>query len=123
MSKIIAVINVMVANESKITKAEPVHSQNNEVAFVYDNKYLWSIRRDKGDYHMWYYPGGPKNLDSVVHNTGDWEFVDRVYYGPDTFAAREALASVSELHKIVSEKMYGMDQVFEDILKSDESLV
>ncbi|MEW8512340.1 MAG: hypothetical protein AB2608_16005 [Candidatus Thiodiazotropha sp.] len=121
MSKLIQAINVMVANESKIGRVTP-GKESKEVFFVYDKKHVWSMAKQDSGMKMWYYPSGINNFEHLVNARNDeWEHMQMVYYSEEEFATREAKESVDELYRIVREKQYGMDEVFNDIFSSDET--
>lgn len=120
MSRIVSAINAMIANQSKISKVKPGASSNNEIFFIYNNKYVWSVGRSEGKYKMWFYPGGIEQYADLVSHDGTWEGIPMVSYLENEFATPEARQSIQELHRILSEKQFGMDAVLDDIIRFEE---
>ena len=116
MSKIIQVINAMITNERKIGK---VVKKEKEFYFLYDNKYKWSINNtDDGDYILYFYAGA-ETIEELSKNP-DWNFVQYVTYSSKDFNSQEALESFKELYQVVGTKLYGLDQIFDDILGASD---
>lgn len=110
----------MIANAGLITN---VLKGDSELFFLYKYKYKWSMcRRDDG-YHLWFYPGGEALEELASLDGGDWGFenVAMVHYHDVEIGTKEAKASFAELHTILSEKVYGIDEVLDDII-SDEDI-
>lgn len=120
MSKIIEAINVMISNQDKIDLAlQGVYEA--EVFFRYAGKHKWSIIKNTSDeIYLHYYPG---NVD--VEELATWpheawhDFNGMVSYNSRDLGTKEAKDSLSELYTIVREKVFGMDQVLDDIIRSD----
>ena len=114
MSKIIQAVNAMISNKEQITQAS---QGSQEFFFLYKNKYKWSIRRDSGgDYILWYYPGTESILDLAQLHDQDWENVPMVAYKTKDIGTKEAHSSFAELYGIVKERIYGMNDVLDDII-------
>jgi hypothetical protein len=111
MSKIIAAANSMIINEKKIS---PVMHGGREVFFIYDGKYVWSMRKDNSEYWLYYYPGYSA-LDDLIH-IEDWEGIDVVPYATKEIGTQEARDTFSELYTIIKEKLYGVDEVLNKII-------
>lgn len=114
MSKIIQAVNSMISNSPLIDSV--MYGDSNELFFVYKNKYKWSIKlQDDGNYSLWFYPGDVK-IQDLVHIEGhEWEAIPMIHYSTKELPQREAIESFNELYKIVKEKVFGMDQVLDDI--------
>lgn len=111
--KIIQVINAMISNKDKISN---VLQNEGEYYFLYDNKYKWSIKKSNDDYTLFFYPTQAFSIEQLVKNN-DWiNFAEFVTYMSHEIKTREALESFSELYQIVSEKLYGLDDVFDEII-------
>jgi hypothetical protein len=121
MSKIITAINVMVSNPDLITNT--IKGENaTECFFTYDNKHLWSIfKNNAGFYNMAYYPGNQnaEKLAAIPDEFWDEESINCVTYSSKELGVPEAKQSMSELLVVVKEKIFGIDHVLDDIIKSD----
>lgn len=74
-------------------------------------------KRDDG-YHLWFYPG-PETIEMLAaYESDDWQFsgTPMVHYHDAEIGTKEAKASFSELYTLLSEKIYGIDEVLEDII-------
>lgn len=114
MSKIVQVINAMIANPDKI---QSVIANKQEYFFIYKDKYKWSIlKNDHDDYLLFYYPDNI-SLEQIVNTSEhNWQSLNLVKYTLSDLRTREAAESFSELYTLVSEKAYGIDEVFKDII-------
>lgn len=121
MSKIVTAINVMVSNPDRIKNVIKGYSDS-ECFFVYDNKHPWSIiKHSDGGYYMAYYPGN-QDISKLARIPDEhWHEADVscVTYNSKDLGTKEAKESMAELYNIVNEKVYGMDDVLEDIINSD----
>ena len=124
MSKIVKAINVMVSNPSLISNVlKGVHST--ECFFKYARNHYWSILKSpNGVYYLHYYPGNPKleHLAKIPDEEWDQHGPHSVSYNSRELATKEATESLSELFAIVNEKVHGMDDVFDDIIGTDDFL-
>jgi hypothetical protein len=121
MSKIVQAVNAMISNKKLI---DSVIIGDSEIFFRYREKYIWSVRRESesGEYLLWYYPGAD-DVGRIAANDGeDWERVPMVVYKTADIGTKEARASFAELHSIVKERIYGMDEVLQDIISDAEDL-
>jgi hypothetical protein len=121
MSKIVQAVNAMISNKPLITS---VISSNDEIFFTYRDKYIWSVRRepDSNEFLLWHYPG-TDDIEQIAGNEGDdWERVPMVVYKTAEIGTKEARASFAELYSMVKERLYGMDDVLDDII-SDADLL
>ena len=108
----------MISNKKLITN---VIASPNEIFFLYDGRYVWSIRReDDGDYFLWYYPKA-RSVEEIAQNEGDsWEEIPMVVYKTSEIGTKEARASFAELHSIVKERIFGMEDVLDDIISGPD---
>ncbi|MFB0777982.1 hypothetical protein [Aeromonas salmonicida] len=122
MSKIVKAINVMVSNPERITGVIK-GGYETECFFIYDGKHPWSIlKRDDGHYYMAYYPEGQDIYELSKISSDDWNYASIlcVSYTSQELGTKEAIESMAELYNIVNQKLYGMDDVLDDIINSDE---
>lgn len=121
MSKIVQAVNSMIVNQALIN---PVIAGRTETFFLYRDKYLWSMRydNDRGGYYLWHYPNTQdiKLVASRDSEESEWDDIEMVTYNSSDIGTREAKASFSELYNIVREKLYGMDEVLNDIISDGE---
>lgn len=122
MSKIVEAINVMVSNKDNIDMVLQGDHQS-EIFFRYGKRHKWSIiKNDSGEYYLHYYPGNHNLEDMASWGPEDWhEFNGMVSYKSKDLGTKEARESLGELYTLVKEKVYGMDQVLDDIISSDET--
>lgn len=121
MSKIVTAINVMVSNPDRIKNVIKGYSDS-ECFFVYDDKHPWSIiKHNDGGYYMAYYPGNQdiSKLAQIPDEHWHEANVNCVTYTSKDLGTKEAKESMAELYNIVNEKVYGMDDVLDDIINSD----
>lgn len=117
--KIVQVVNTMITNQKKITN---VIRRDKEYFFLYDGKYKWSISKSERseDYFIHFYPTEHMNLDELSLNN-DWEaFNHFVTYATIDIKAKEAQQTFAELYQVVANKVYGLDDIFDDIINSDK---
>lgn len=120
MSKVVQAINAMIANPEKI---ESVVASGSEYYFTYKNKYKWSIKKDNDEIIIYYYPDNKPLEQIIADSNSNWSNVTYINYNLSDIRSREADASFAELYTLVSEKAYGIDEVFKDIISDlDEDL-
>ncbi len=114
MSKVVQAINAMISNPDLITD---VMKNNVEFFFVYKGKYKWStIRTNDGEHYLYFYPGS-QNIESLAQYDGlDWEGTPIVTYSASEIGTKEAVASFSELYTLIKERVYGVNDVLDDII-------
>tara|TARA_R110002020_G_scaffold437327_3_gene647542 strand:- start:2061 stop:2435 length:375 start_codon:yes stop_codon:yes gene_type:complete len=120
MSKIIRAVNVMISHDDLITDATQGYL-NTEIFFLYDEKYKWSLVKgsDGQIVSLNYYPQDIPLSVLASFSDDDWSNNnDYVTYIPKDLGGREAKESMAELFRVVSEKLYGMDDVLNDIIES-----
>lgn len=117
MSKIVAAVNAMITNQQKITSVIK-GVQGNEIFFLYDNKHKWSIRYDDdGSYNLYYYPS-QDSLESLS-KIGSWDpNIPMMYYTTSDIGTDEAKQSFRELYGLIKEKIYGVDEILDEIIKN-----
>lgn len=120
MSKIIEAVNVMASNKDNIDTVLQGEFEP-EIFFRYAKKHKWSIiKNDSGEYYLHYYPGKTSLEELASWPTEAWhEFNGMVSYNSKSLGTKEARESLGELYTLVKEKVYGMDDVLEDIISSD----
>jgi len=114
MAKIVQVANAMVSNNSKISN---VLKNEREYFFLYNKKYKWSISKsDDEEYFLHFYPTDSMTIEelSVFDNWGD--FNQFVAYTTNDIKTQEAVETFRELYQIVSDKIYGLDDIFDEII-------
>lgn len=121
MSKIIQAVNSIISNANLIEKVS--YGYSNEIFFVYKNKYKWSIKhQDDSNYSLWFYKSD-LSIDVISHlENEDWDQIAMIHYSTKDLATKEAIASFEELYCIVKEKVFGMDEVLDDIIKDMDDL-
>jgi hypothetical protein len=116
MSKIVQAVNAMIANPHLISD---VYKAADEFFFLYKGRYKWSMASRESGRWLWYYPG-PETLQVLVSRQGgNWDGVDMVSYCDTEIGTKEAKASFGELHSLLQEKVYGVDDVLTDIISSN----
>lgn len=122
MSKIVQAVNSMIEKENKITSVKRVVDTDHDTTyfFTYNNKYLWAVRKDTDEnYWLAYFPAGPAQageaMDECRRNWRQGE-IDMVSYFSPELRTQEATESFAALHRIVEERLYGMNEVIDDIL-------
>lgn len=121
MTKIVQAVNAMISNPDKIKSVIP---NGQEFFFIYKDRYKWSIiKNDQNDYLLFYY-AEDISLDEIANiSNNNWQQLQFVKYSASEIKTREATESFSELYTIVSEKAYGIDEMFKDIIADmDEDL-
>lgn len=117
MSKIVQAVNAMIANQDHISNVIPSTHNKNEYFFVYKNKHVWSmLKNDDSDHRLFFYPN-TNNIDYLSSLEGhEWSDVQMVSYLDSEIATKEAKSSFSELHTILKEKLYGINDVLDEII-------
>lgn len=122
MSKIVQAVNAMVSNPKKFTKIVASSGiEVEELFFLYDTKYKWSIMRDTGgkEFYLHYYPGS-ETVEEMAAYGDDWpDTIDSITYTSKSLKSREAQESFEALFKLAKDKCWGMDEVLNDILADD----
>lgn len=121
MTKIVQAVNAMISNPDKIKSVIP---NGQEFFFIYKDKYKWSILKNEQDDYILFYYAETMDLEEIVNlNNNNWQQLNFVKYALSEIRTREAAESFSELYIVVSEKAYGIDEMFKDIIADmDEDL-
>lgn len=117
MNKIIQVINTMISNSGRISN---VIESNEEYFFIYNNIYKWSILESKEDpeiIKLFLYPDESIKLETLAFDTDYSVYSKFVSYSSQDFKSSEAIESFKELLNIVKDKIYGVDNILNEILK------
>ncbi|MBN5054328.1 MULTISPECIES: hypothetical protein [Stenotrophomonas] len=114
--KVVTAANAMIANPKLITGVTPGR-QGSEIYFLYDGKYKWSVNKFGDDVNLFFYPG-PHELGQLASwDEDDWhDFNEFVRYSSKELGTKEALATFSELYRVVQERRYDIDDVLQDII-------
>lgn len=115
MSKIVQAVNAMISNPKLIGD---VREGGKEIFFTYKSKYIWSMNNDGNTNHLWYYPA-PQSLDyliGIANRENEWSQVTLVHYTDTEIGTREAKASFAELYVLIKERLYGVDEMLDDII-------
>lgn len=113
MSKIVQAVNAMISNAEKIGK---VVRGESEFFFIYKDKYKWSMAHQGGDYMLWFYPGDESIETLASYEGSDWEGTSMVIYRAGEIGTKEAKASFAELFTLLKERIYGVNEVLDDII-------
>jgi len=120
MNRIVQVINAMISNVDKIDNVS--NQIGSEYYFLYNNKHKWSIIYNAAteEYLLSLYPSTELTLDDIISSefSGLSNYVpDSINYKSSDHKSREATESYAELYNIVKSKVFGVDDIFNDILK------
>ena len=121
MSRIISAINAMISNPEMIKDVTKSYDSD-DIFFTYDQKHKWSISRDAHNSScLTYYPGAQSIQQLAGMENYEWsEFQEFIRYTTDEIGTSEAYESMGELYNVVKEKIYNMDKVLTEIIKTDE---
>lgn len=112
MSKIVQVINAMITNKNKITN---VIQNKTEYFFLYNDKFKWSINLYEDNFNLYFYPDTVFSISELAFQT-NWEQSQFVVYSTKEIKTQESWESFKELYQVVSEKVYGLDDIFDEII-------
>jgi len=114
MSRIVTAVNAMIVNPGLITHV--IAGEADEIFFLYKEKYKWSMARRQGGISLWFYPVERITIEELAAaEDADWEDIPMVHYRDIDIGTKEAKESFSELYTLLNEKVYGMDEVLDDI--------
>ena len=115
--KIVQVINAMIENHRKISN---VLKREDEYFFLYDKKYKWSIAKNEHEnqFYLHFYPTDDMDLNQLSTFTNWQSYSNFVTYKSDDIKTKEALESFSELYQIVFGKVFGIEDIFDEIINS-----
>jgi hypothetical protein len=119
MSKIVQAVNAMIANPENISNV--IWSRDGEIFFLYKKKYKWSMaKRDRdNDYLLWFYPEDIPLEQLASYEGHDWEGTPMVTYKASEIGTKEAKATFAELYTLLKERVHGVQEVLDDIIKDD----
>lgn len=115
--KVIQVINTMIANSSKISN---VIKNDTEYFFVYDKKHKWSISKgeETDEYYLHFYPTNDMNIEQLSKFSNWQSYSGFITYKSQEIKTKEAIESFSELYQTVVGKVFGVDDIFDEIINS-----
>ena len=121
--KIVQVINTMIANSSKISNV--IKGKDTEYYFLYDDKYKWSIceSSEEAGFRLYFYPTEEYSLEQLANTILTMPNVNFVGYSSMEIKTTEALESFGELYQVVIGKLYNIDSIFDEIIKSDPNYI
>lgn len=124
MSKIVQAVNAMISNPEKITSIiKGRETSENEYFFLYKNKYKWSVAQvDIDEYNIFYYVDNMSLAEIEQISRNNWKTLNFVTYKTSEIRTKEAFESFSELYRVVSEKAFGLDEMFNDIISDMDDL-
>lgn len=117
MSKIVSAVNSMASNKEKIGPV--MLGRGDEIFFTYDGKYNWSMTHSNDNYFLFFYPPVSQYTLSQlasVDEPNEWENMPMVRYDAKELGTREAMQTFADLHTIIKEKVYGVDEVLDEII-------
>lgn len=129
MSKIVKAINIMIENTEKITA---VIRKDNELFFKFLDKQKWSIIKlkipsdsTKPTYSIFYY-SSELSLEELSKFGDDvnanWDNLNMVTYSTSIIKTREAFESFEQLYTTLNEKIYNINEVFDEIFEIEEKI-
>lgn len=112
MNKIISALNVMIENPEKIQDIEK-DDFGELYFFLYLGKQVWSVyhNRDDEETIISYFPG-MESTKSLISAVG----VESIPFSTREYKTTEARETFSELHRLVRNKYYNIDDVLNEIL-------
>lgn len=114
MAKIVQVANAMISNKDKIRN---VLKNDKEYFFLYNNKHKWSIAIGADEeYFLHFYPTDEMTIVELSSFNNWSSFNALVTYTTRDIKTQEATETFRELYQIVSGKIYGLDDVFNEII-------
>ncbi len=87
-----------------------------QIFFLYDDKHKWSIWGQGNDYTLCFYYNDI-SIDDLVKYNDEPDSSGFISYNSKEIGTREALESLSDLYHLLTEKLYGIDKVLDDIIK------
>ncbi|OXB20234.1 hypothetical protein B0A80_19245 [Flavobacterium tructae] len=120
--KIVLVINAMITNKEKISN---ILLDQQEIYFLYNNKYKWSIEKVvenwSNQYELNFYPKNPDaivedDLEDIIYKKRHGSILNVATYSTSDLKGTETYESFKELYQLLIDKFYGIDDMFEDIL-------
>lgn len=120
MSKIVQAMNVMIAHPELIEDARK--GKNGELFFRYKKKYIWGMIRHEDLHRLFYYPDQQDIKLLASFDSDDWENaeIEMVIYKESDIRTREAKDTFAALFTLLNEKIFGINDVLDDILSDDD---
>ena len=114
-SKIIRVINKMIEKSNFITEVTKGLETTGEYFFLYNKKFKWSTtyNETQNEYMLFFYPMEMTISQLAYENEQNLIFLT---YRASEFKSQEATESFRELYDVVKSKLFGIDQILDDIL-------
>jgi hypothetical protein len=106
----------MISNKDKIGN---VVKGGQEYFFIFNQKHKWSISFNDSENKVFLhlYPDENISLNDLTTIT-DWEsYGDYITYRSEEFKSKEALETFLELYDIVKSKLFGAEDILDDILR------
>jgi len=119
MSKIVQAINAMILRPDRITEVFRGAHSKTEYFFIFMGKYKWSVDQDAPGLTIYYYPGTESTKQLAELDGEKWNHISMVSYTAKNLNSREATESMKELHTLLTERVYGLSEVLDDIIGSD----
>ncbi|KPH92343.1 hypothetical protein AMS57_02115 [Pseudoalteromonas undina] len=123
MSKIVRAANAMCGNKELITNV--IRAEQNELYFIYNQKFKWSIIKDDDDDEitLHFYPDSTITLEELTQfDSSTWsDYKQYISYSSHELGTREAQETFNELYNSVQEMVFGMEDVLDEIISSDTS--
>ncbi|MCP3052016.1 hypothetical protein K6X12_13185 [Xanthomonas euvesicatoria pv. allii] len=114
--KVVAAANAMISNPKLITSVIPGRL-GNEIFFLYDGKYKWSVLTSGNDCSLFFYPGSAELAYMAAWDEDQWQDLnEHIRYSAKELGTKEALETFTELYRVVQERRYDIDDVLEDII-------
>lgn len=113
MAKIVQVANAMISNKEKISN---VLRNDKEYYFLYNKKYKWSISTLEEEYYLHFYPTDSLSIEDLSVFTNWDSFNQFVTYSTKDLKTQESLETFRELYQLVSNRVYGLDDIFDEII-------
>jgi len=112
--KIVEAVNSMIINSTLISN---VFKKENEIFFIYNKKYKWSVSRNENNiYFLYIYPKTYLTLEQLAYEVDYSVFDDFIVYRSDEIKTREAIETFAELYQVLSDKLFGVDDILDDII-------
>jgi len=124
--KIVLVVNSIISHKEKITD---VVVEKSEFFFLYNGKHKWSVKKFEQDWKehfiVNFFPDNPddiigRNITDIVTSRSWGGGIDNVVsYSTKELDTVEAYETFKELYELLFDKVYGIDDIFNDIIGED----
>ncbi len=116
--KIVQVVNKIIENKDKISE---VQKNGKEYFFKYDSRYIWSILRGEEEEEYWihFYPKVKMSYEELL-DFREWHTLEGDYltYSTSVLKTQEAFETFKELYHIIADKLLGVNDIFDEILRN-----